>query len=59
MRIPLHSIDSRPPAAGLQMRINFYRCQGREPGRKFIAWQPTGEANFHVPQAFGLLKLVP
>jgi hypothetical protein len=59
MRIPLHSIDSRPPAGGLQMRINFYRCQGREPNRRFIAWQPTGEANFHVPQAFGLLKLVP
>ncbi len=67
MRIPLHSIDDRPPAAGLEMRVNFYRCQGRDtsrdtsrkPGRKFIAWQPTGEANFHVPQAFGLLKLVP
>lgn len=57
MRIPLKSIDSRPPAAGLQMRINFYRCQGPEPGRKFIAWQPTGESSFHVPQAFGLLKL--
>jgi hypothetical protein len=59
MRIPLHSIDSRPPANGLQMRINFFRCQGREPGRKLIAWQPTGEGSFHVPQAFGLLKLVP
>lgn len=58
MCIPLHSIDPRPPRAGLEMRINFYRCQGREP-RKFIAWQPTGEASFHVPQAFGLLKLVP
>jgi hypothetical protein len=61
MRIPLKSIDSRDsraPAAGLEMRINFYRCQGREPDRKFIAWQPTGEGSFHVPQAFGLLKLV-
>jgi hypothetical protein len=58
MRIPLKSIDSRPPPAGLEMRINFYRCQGREPGRKFIAWQPTGEGSFHVPQSFGLLKLV-
>jgi hypothetical protein len=59
MRIPLHSIDNRPPASGLEMRVNFYRCQGRNPGRKFIAWQPTGQASFHVPQAFGLLKLVP
>jgi Carbohydrate family 9 binding domain-like len=57
MRIPLSSIDTRPPAAGLQMRINFYRCQGPEPGRKFIAWQPTEEANFHVPKAFGLVTL--
>lgn len=58
MRIPLSSIDSRPPTAGLQMRINFYRCQGKDPGRKYIAWQPTGAETFHVPQAFGLLKLV-
>ena len=58
MRIPLHTIDPRPPAPGLEMRINFYRCQGRAPDRKFIAWQPTGQDNFHVPQAFGLLKLV-
>jgi hypothetical protein len=58
MRIPLRSIDSRPPAAGHEMRIDFFRCQGSAPGRKFIAWQPTGEASFHVPQAFGLLKLV-
>jgi len=58
MRIPLSSIDARPLAAGNEMRVNLYRCQGREPGRKYIAWQPTGEANFHVPKAFGLLKLV-
>lgn len=59
MCIPLHSIDSRPPVPGRQMRINLYRCQGRDPNRKFIAWQPTGERNFHVPRAFGLLKLAP
>lgn len=59
MRIPFSAIDHRPPAAGLEMRINFYRCQGHDPGRKFIAWRPTGERSFHVPQAFGLLKLAP
>jgi len=59
MRIPLSSIDSRQPKPGLLMRINFYRCQGRATNRKFIAWQPTGESNFHVPKAFGLLKLAP
>ena len=58
MRIPLHSIDERPPAPGREMRINFYRCQGRGATRKYIAWRPTGAATFHVPQAFGRLRLV-
>jgi len=58
MRIPVQSIDRRPPAPGLQMRINFYRGQGPAPRHQSIAWQPTGQPNFHVPQAFGLLTLV-
>jgi hypothetical protein len=57
MRIPLKAIDTRAPVSGLQMRINFYRCQGADPGRKYIAWQPTGDSNFHVPKSFGLLTL--
>lgn len=58
MRIPISSIDARHPEAGLEMRANFYRCQGPEPGRKYIAWQPTHAASFHVPEAFGRLRLV-
>ncbi len=57
MRIPIKSIDHRPPAAGIEMRINFYRCQGADPNRKYIAWQPTHSATFHVPEAFGRLRL--
>jgi hypothetical protein len=57
MRIPIQSIDSRPPAAGNEMRINFYRCQGADPHRKYIAWQPTHAATFHVPEAFGRMRL--
>jgi hypothetical protein len=57
MRIPIKSIDDRPPAAGLEMRINFYRCQGSDPGRKYIAWQPTHAETFHVPEAFGRMRL--
>ena len=57
MRIPLASIDTRAPAAGNEMRINFYRCQGPPPNRKFIAWQPTQDNSFHVPEAFGRMKL--
>src|SRR5579863_5142447 len=57
MRIPVKSIDKRPPAQGLEMRINFYRCQGANPGLKYLAWQPTGAETFHVPEAFGKMKL--
>jgi len=57
MRIPLKSIDQRPPAAGLEMRINFYRCQGADPQRKYIAWQATHAETFHVPEAFGRMRL--
>ncbi len=57
MRIPLKSIDDRKPANGLEMRVNFYRCQGPNPGRKYIAWQPTKSRTFHVPEAFGRLVL--
>ena len=59
MRIPMKSIDPRPPVAGLEMRINFYRCQGAGAHRVYIAWQPTHEANFHVPEAFGRMRLEP
>jgi hypothetical protein len=57
MRIPLKSIDRRPPALGLEMRINFYRCQGADPHRKYVAWQPTHAETFHVPEAFGRMRL--
>jgi hypothetical protein len=57
MRIPITSIDARPPAPGVEMRINFYRCQGADPHRKYIAWQPTHAATFHVPEAFGRMRL--
>ncbi len=57
MQIPIDQIDKRPPAAGLKMRINFYRIQGPESDKKFIAWQPTNSPSYHVPEAFGRLRL--
>ncbi len=57
MRIPMEKIDKRKPRTGNVMRINFYRFQGPPPNRKRIAWQPTGGDSYHVPEAFGLLKL--
>jgi hypothetical protein len=57
MRVPISSIDPRPPKAGNEMRINFYRLQGPPPARKGIAWQPTGARTHHVPEAFGRIVL--
>jgi hypothetical protein len=57
MRIPMASIDTRAPAAGNEMRVNFYRIQGPPPDKKFVAWQPTHVRSHHVPEAFGRLRL--
>jgi alpha-galactosidase len=39
-------------------RANFYRVEGKEEPRAYLAWQPTGTPvpNFHVPAAFGKLR---
>lgn len=58
MRIPWRSIDDRPPAAGNRLRANFFRCQGADPDRKYIAWKAPGRPSFHTPEVFGVLRLV-
>jgi cellulose/xylan binding protein with CBM9 domain len=58
MRIPYASVDARPISAGNVLRANFYRAQGPLSDHKAITWQPTHQATFHVPEAFGSLKLV-
>lgn len=37
---------------------NFYRVEGQQEPRAYMAWQPTHtpEPNFHVPTAFGKLR---
>lgn len=42
-------------------RANFYRVEGAQESRTYMAWQPTGtpEPNFHVPAAFGRLRFAP
>lgn len=57
MRIPLASINGGPPAKGREYRVNLYRIQGPPARRIFIAWQPTGNPSYHVPEAFGRLRL--
>jgi len=56
MRIPLAAFT---PAAGKELRAGLYRLQGSGADKQFIAWQPTGERSFHVPRAFGILRLQP
>ena len=58
MRIPYSSIDVKPAAAGNVLRVNFYRAQGPPSDHKAIAWRPTHKETYHVPEAFGTLKLV-
>lgn len=56
MKIPFAAIDPRAPARGRTLRVGLYRIAGSDP-RTFYAWQPTGQRNFHVPEAFGTLRL--
>jgi hypothetical protein len=58
MRIPYSSVDAKPAAPGDVLRVNFYRAQGPLSEHKAIAWQPTHQKTYHVPEAFGSLKLV-
>jgi hypothetical protein len=57
MKIPFAAIDARTPAPGNQYRVNFYRLQGPPPNRVQIAWNPTNSNSYHVPEAFGRLRL--
>jgi len=39
-------------------RANFYRVEGPQEPRSYLAWSPTHtkQPNFHVPEAFGFLQ---
>ena len=56
MRIPWNPWIPEPQR-GERWRVNLSRCVGSDPGRGYLAWQPTRtpKPNFHVPQAFGWL----
>jgi hypothetical protein len=58
MRIPLAAVDTRPPVAGNTMRINLFRSQGPPKHQQEVTWQPPMKATFHVPEKFGLIRLV-
>jgi len=58
MRIPYAAIDATPAADGNLLRVNFFLSEGPANRRRQIAWQPTHEATFHVPEVFGTLRLI-
>jgi hypothetical protein len=57
MRIPFSAIETRAPEKGRELRAGLYRIAGVAPQKKHYAWRPTGQTSFHVPQAFGTIRL--
>ncbi|MGH9502001.1 MAG: carbohydrate-binding family 9-like protein [Terriglobales bacterium] len=57
LAIPLRALTSNFDPQAI-WRANFYRIEGKEEPRTYLAWRPTGTAkpNFHVPAAFGRLR---
>jgi len=58
MRIPWSTIDARPPAPGTRLRLNLFRSQGPPQHPHEITWQAPMSKTFHVPERFGLIKLL-
>ena len=57
MRIPYSAIDHRAPSPDNRLRVNLFRSQGPSPQAQ-VTWQAPMGDSFHVPERFGLLKLV-
>ncbi len=52
-RIPFAALGETPKA-GSRWRLNLYRCDYAN--KAFLAWRPTGQGSFHVPERFGTLE---
>jgi len=60
MRIPFRALytgAARVPQEGLELRIGLFRISGPGEKKAFYAWRPPMGTSFHVPQAFGTLRL--
>src|SRR5215467_5369433 len=58
MRIPFAALNSRLIQPGNTFRVNFYRTEDSGANAKQIMWQSVMSSTFHVPEHFGLLRLV-
>jgi len=56
-RIPVAAFGVDSITADQEWRINLYRCDGLgdDNVRRFLAWCPTYEFNYHIPASFGRL----
>jgi predicted TIM-barrel fold metal-dependent hydrolase len=52
-RIPFAALG-QTPTMGTRWRLNLYRCDYAN--KAFLAWSPTGQGSFHVPEKFGTLE---
>jgi len=57
LAIPLASLSPNVSTDAI-WRANFYRVEGRQEPRQYLAWRPTHTPapNFHVASAFGVLR---
>lgn len=58
MQIPFAALAPRLPQQEAFLRVNFFRCEGPPSSRALLAWQAPMSDTFHVPEKFGLLKLI-
>jgi hypothetical protein len=58
MKIPFAALGSASPVPGRELRAGFFRIAGLDPAKKKISWRMTGTTTFHVPEKFGILRLV-
>ena len=54
VRIPLKALGAPQPEKGTRWRLNLYR--GDHANNAFLAWNPTLDGSFHVPERFGWLE---
>ena len=58
MRIPVEEHRSAPAGSRASRCASISTAaRAPDPHRKYIAWQPTHAETFHVPEAFGRMKL--
>lgn len=58
MRIPFRALDVAEPRDGTELRLGLFRLGGSDPKARLAwVWRPSGQSTFHVPQAFGTLRL--